>query len=226
MKKITLILIFISIHFGSIAQGKYQIGTLPTLNINKKLENNWQINFKSEFRQLFKEGSFGKNNTGEYIYVHTDAAFIASKKVGLNNKLAGGFLLRFKNKDVIKRAIQQFTIITRYNSFRLGQRFASDQTFKKNESIEWRLRYRLTLDFPLNGQAIDKNEWYLKVNNEYLNKFISEKYDLEIRLTPVLGYVFTDNNKLEFGLDYRLNDFLDNPSRQRFWLALNWYIII
>ena len=48
---LVLFLLVISVSFG---QNRYQVGTLPTLNISKSLNNNWQLNFKSEFRQLFK----------------------------------------------------------------------------------------------------------------------------------------------------------------------------
>lgn len=224
MKKCTFVLLFVCFATIGFSQNRFQIGTLPTINLNKKLKNNWHLNFKSEFRQLFAAGVFGEDNTSNYEYVHTDAAFVISKKVGLNNKLAGGFLLRFKDKSIIKRTIQQFTIINPFNSFRLGHRFASDQTFENQNPLALRLRYRITFDIPLNGQNTDANEWYLKFSNEYLNRFQSTNYDLEVRLLPTLGYVFTDHNKLEVGLDYRINDFVNQDTRQRFWLAINWYI--
>lgn len=186
---------------------------LPTLNCNKKLKNNWQLNFKSEFRQLFTEGFFGEDNTSNYEYIHTDASFVLSKKVGLNNKLGAGFLLRFKDNTIVKRSIQQFTIIAPFNNFRLGHRFATDQTFENNDSMTLRLRYRITFDVSLNGQSVNTNEWYLKINNEYLNSFQSSYYDLEIRIVPLIGYVFTDNNKLEVGIDYRTNDFVNQNIR-------------
>lgn len=227
MKPFYLLLLCCVFSFNTKAQNTYNIGTLPTINLSKSLENNWKINFKSEFRQLFKTGQFGNNQTTNYDYVHTDAALVASKKTGLNNTIAGGFLLRFRDQDIVKRTIQQFTIINRFNAFRLGHRFSTDQTFVSNETMALRLRYRVTFDIPLNGQSVDKNEWYLKISNEYLNRFKNkENYDLEIRVLPNVGYVFTDNNKLEFGLDYRINDFVNQSTRQRFWLAINWYISI
>lgn len=218
---LVLFLFVISVSFG---QNRYQIGTLPTLNIRKSLNNNWQLNFKSEFRQLFAEGITNSNQNSGYDYVHTDAAFIVSKKVGLNNKLASGFLLRFTNDHVIKRSIQQFTIIKSLNTYRLGHRFASDQTFEIDQDMQFRLRYRLTFDLPLNGQTVDPTEWYFKINNEYLNIFKGNIYDLELRLSPNFGYVFTDNNKLELGLEYRINDFFNNNTRQRYWLTIGWYL--
>ena len=226
MKKLFILLLLILATTICHAQNAYQIGTLPTVNLSKKLNNNWQLNFKTEFRQLFASGITNSNINNGYEYVHTDAAFITSKKVGLNNKIAGGFLLRFTQDEVVKRTIQQFTVVNSLNNFRLGHRFSSDQTFEKHNATRWRFRYRITLDLPLNGQTIDVKEWYLKISNEYLNNFQSNNYDLEIRATPNLGYVFKDNNKLEFGIEYRINNFINNTTRNRYWLTLNWYLVL
>ena len=70
---LVICLLAISVSFG---QNRYQVGTLPTLNISKSLNNNWQLNFKSEFRQLFKEGITNSTQNSGYDYVHTDAAFL------------------------------------------------------------------------------------------------------------------------------------------------------
>ncbi len=109
------------------------------------------------------------------------------------------------------------------SSMRLAHRFAADQTFGGGDPTEWRLRYRLGTELPLNGQEADPKELYLKINNEYLGSWQGNDSDLEIRLVPVLGYLFTDKNKLEFGLDYRIDSFLANEARQRFWGVLAWY---
>ena len=110
------------------------------------------------------------------------------------------------------------------SGFRLAHRFTADQTFSPSEKSEFRLRYRLTTELPLNGQSADAKEFYLKVNNELLNSFQGKEYDLELRLVPLLGYTVTDNHKLEIGPDYRLNRFLQSEARNRFWLSINWFI--
>lgn len=106
----------------------------------------------------------------------------------------------------------------------MAHRFSSDQTFNSENPRELRLRYRITAEIPLNGQSVDPGEFYLKLNNEYLNSWQDGEYDLEIRLVPLAGFEFTDNNKLEFGLDYRLSSFLDGSSRNSFWFNIGWYL--
>jgi len=206
------------------AQGTYQIGVLPSVNFNKKLANNWSLNFRVEARQLAFEGDFLGNNETNLEYVLTDFSLIAAKKVGLNSRIAGGYLTRFRDDEVVHRTIQQYTIVQRMSGFRLAHRFTADQTFTFNEKPEFRFRYRLTTELPLNGQSADAKEFYLKVNNELLNSFQGKEYDLELRLVPLLGYTVTDNHKLEIGPDYRLNRFLQSEARNRFWLSINWFI--
>ncbi|NCC73592.1 MAG: DUF2490 domain-containing protein [Sphingobacteriia bacterium] len=210
--------------FSVKAQGTYSAGIMPGININKKLENGWKLNFKTESRQAFLTGTFGNGSTHHYDYILTDFALTGSSKVGLNNSLAGGYLLRLRGENVIHRLIQQFTIVSSYDYFRLAHRFSADQSFQQNEKMELRLRYRISGDFSLNGQAVDPKEFYLKFGNEYLSAFQGDDYDLEIRIMPAIGYEFNDHNKLEWGLDYRIDSFIHgNPAENNFWLTINWF---
>ncbi len=205
------------------AQSSYQTGLLPALNVNTKLNRGWSINFKFESRQQLQRGIFGEEHDQDYEYVLSDLALVAGKKIGFDQSLAGGYLMRFRGQDMIHRLIQQFTIVRRYSSFRLAHRIAADQTMSAGASMTLRLRYRLSTEWPLKGQSVDPREFYIKANHEYLNVLQGEDYDLEIRFVPLLGYKFTDSNKTELGVDYRLDSFLQDHPRQRFWLRLIWY---
>ena len=206
------------------AQSTYEVGTLPSINLNKSINQGWAANLKWESRQYFYEGRFSEPAELAPRYVLSDMALQLSRKVGLNNALSGGYLIRLRDRSPAHRAIQQFTIVKKYTGFRLAHRFAADQTFSTDGPPEFRFRYRFTTEIPLNGEEANRQEFYFKINNEYLNAFEADNYDLEIRLVPVLGYKITDNNKLETGLDYRLNSFLDGPSRQRYWWSVGWYL--
>ena len=76
----------------------------------------------------------------------------------------------------------------------------------------------------LNGKDVDPKEFYFKVNNEYIFSVEGKDTDFELRLIPAFGYAFNDNNKFEFGIDYRLNEFISGVSRNQFWLYLGWFI--
>ena len=131
---------------------------------------------------------------------------------------------RLKDNEFIHRFIQQYTYVKKYSSFRMAHRFSTDQTFVQEAPTEYRFRYRATLEIPLNGKSIDPKEFYLKINNEYLNAFEDREYDLEIRFSPLLDLKLNERNKLELGLDYRLDSFLENETRNHFWTSINCYL--
>lgn len=201
------------------AQDNFQFGLLPVLNINKKLIQEYKLNFKTETRQvLYRQSDF------DYKHELVDFSLILSKKTGLNNSLGLGYLIRVRDGEIINRAIEQFTITRKYSFFRVAHRFSMDQTFQADEATELRFRYRISNQFPLNGQSVDSREFYLKANNEYLNSFQGEDYDLEIRLTVMLGYEFSDDSKIEFGIDQRFDSFIKSKVRPRSWLGFAWYL--
>jgi len=212
--------------FYSTAQGRYQLGILPSVNVNSKLKNDWSANGRIESRYLVQSGKFDGTVTNKNSYVLTDLSAIIAKKVGLNSRIAGGYLLRIEEHGLSHRFIQQYTIVQRFSSFRVAHRLVSDQTFSSQEDAEFRLRYRISSEIPLNGESLDPGEFYLKFNNEYLHSLQAGEYDLEVRMVPILGFDVTDNFKIETGLDYRVNSFVANNTRNSFWTTLMFFIEI
>jgi hypothetical protein len=208
------------------AQTTFQFGALPALNINRKLKNDWSLNAKIESRQLFLRGEVNGISENKYNYVLTDYSLITAKKVGLNSRIAAGYLIRIEGEEIFHRFIQQFIVVQKFSGFRLAHRFLSDQTYSALEAPDFRLRYRITTELPLNGESVDPGEFYLKVNNEYVNSLQGGEYDLEIRIVPLLGYDLSSNFKLESGLDYRINSFLNQSTRHSYWLSLNLFLEI
>ncbi len=219
-----ILCLWFSFSITTSAQSSYQVGILPSINLNYKLKKDWSLNFKIESRQLLERGTFDGDIDKGYEYVLTDYSLIAAKKVGLNSRISGGYLFRFREGKATHRFIQQYTTTQKLSRLRLAHRVVTDQTFSPAESTEYRLRYRLVVEIPLNGQSADPKEFYLKIGNEYLNSIQATAYDLEMRLVPLLGYALGENHKIEGGLDYRVNQFLNQSARHSFWLSLNWFI--
>ena len=226
MKGRCLLWLMLILPIFGMAQGEYQSGLLPSINLNKKLEKGWRLNFRVESRQELRAGEFREEPPFKYDYVLTDYSLISSKKLGLNANLAAGYLLRFRDGEQVHRSIQQYVITRRLAGFRLAHRIATDQTFFRDSGPELRLRYRLTSEFALSGQAVDRKEAYVKINQEVLNSLQEGEYDLELRLVPLLGFQFNDRNKLEAGVDYRINSYLESAPSHRFWLSLNWFLVL
>lgn len=220
-----ILILFLGIQFPQ-AQHTYRTGLLPQFNLNIKLKSGWKINSKIEARQRLKEGIWGKGSEWMFDYERTDISGVGSKKIGAQASLAGGYMLRIQGSTYIHRFIQQYSWVSHFSGFRLGHRISSDQTFSPNEAGQYRFRYRLSYNAALNGERIDPSEFYAKISNEYLNIFKGDQYDLEIRLSPMLGFAFSDDNKLEWGLDYRADAFIQEGSRHSFWWVLGWYLSI
>lgn len=200
------------------AQFRTQYGVLPVLNLNKKINQDYKLNFKIEGRQqLFQEGESASE------YQLTDFALVLSRRTGLDHTLAGGYLIRFRNNQRIHRLIQQWAFEGGFTNLGLVHRFVTDQTFVPNEPTQFRLRYRAAVQLPLVGQSLNERELYLKMSNEYLGELQAAEFGLEVRLVLALGYRITNNNKVEFGLDNRLDAFLNDDGRLRSWSTLSWY---
>jgi hypothetical protein len=199
---------------------------LPSVNLNQKFKNDWSLNTRLELRQLFMNGTSSGTSDTKYQYVLTDFSVLFAKKVSLKSRVAWGYLIRVEGAEMMHRFIQQYTRVQRLSGFSLAHRVMADQSFSVNENPEFRFRYRITLEIPLSGKSADPKEFYVKLNHEYLNSLQSNRYDLEIRVVPLLGYNINNTNKLELGCDYRVNSFFNDNIRHNFWASLNWFIEI
>jgi hypothetical protein len=204
------------------AQGRYQLAFQPEVNFQKKLPKGWKINLNIQSRQMLAEGLWQAPEAFRYNYVQTDVSYMAARKTNLGHSLAGGYMSRFQGNSYFHRLIQQYTVAQQLSGLRLAHRFSADQTFGEGEALNLRLRYRIALELPFSGQEVNPGELYSKLSNEYLMGFEAGETIPEIRLIPFVGYVFNDNNKLEWGLDYRLRDF----ELSRFFVSVKWFVAL
>lgn len=224
MRGMILILVGLLLCQVLIAQQRYRVGLMPQVNLNIRLNKGWKFNGKIESRYILQTGTFGKAPTFKNQYSLTDIAGLLSRKAGANSSIAGGYQARIQEGQLIHRLVQQYSLVRRYTAFRLGHRFAMDQTFDPQDSPTFRLRYRISAEFPLNGQSVDPGEAYFKIGNEYLNALDGGEYDLEIRAVPAWGLAISDHNKLEIRVDYRLDAFVQGNTRHSGWGQVAWYL--
>ena len=227
MRSATLaFLLFFVAPAAMLAQANYRTGTLPQVNLNIKLSDTWKLNTKLESRQIFFEKQPDSPTSRGFRYERTDLSAVLTKKVSADNAVGGGYLVRFADSAFTHRLIQQFSHVSTLEVISLAHRIVTDQTFSTKEAPEFRARYRLGLEMPFEGQKVDRGEFYGKVNNEYLGIWSDHEADLEIRGLFSLGYNATDDNKIELGVEYRVNEF-DSPAKaQQFWLTIGWFVSI
>ena len=206
------------------AQTQTSVGLLPTINYNHKVNKDWDINVKYESRHFMFQRNFMQQKKFEYDYALSDFSVLVGRKSGLNAKVVLGVLTRVEPGAISYRTIQQYIHQTKICIYRVTHRISADQTFSSHESAKFRLRYRLSAEVPLSGKKVDAKEFYVKLNTETLNSIQNNTYDLEFRVVPNIGYVINERHKIEFGLDNRLDSFIDNQTRFTSWIVLNWYL--
>jgi hypothetical protein len=225
-KQILFWILFGFIQAKSFSQQNYRAGTIPQVNINVSIAGNYKLNTKLESRQIFSEKEPGKNSSGRLRYERTDLALVLTRKLSADNTLGAGYLIRLEDGKFAHRFIQQFNHVKKYETIRMAHRVVLDETFRTDEPTEVRLRYRLGLEKALSGRVVDPKEFYAKFNNEYLGILADKETDLEIRASLALGYNASDENKIELGVEYRINEFNQPVRAQQYWLTMGWFLSI
>ncbi|GAB3883005.1 DUF2490 domain-containing protein [Spirosoma agri] len=224
------ILIFVSLLMAGVlsafSQDRYMAGTLPQANINFSLSNDVKLNVKLESRQIISERTQRESGKGSFRYERTDLGLVLTKKVSINSTLGGGYLIRLEDNQLVHRFIQQANWVNDLNPITVAHRLVIDETFRKTDPTEIRLRYRLGLERALSGRQIDPKELYVKLQNEYLGIWSAAGPDLEIRASTALGYNATDDNQIELGFEYRVNEFNQPSKAHQYWTTISWFVSI
>jgi len=198
-------------------------GFFPEASITKKLENENRINFKIEHQQVLYDNRDGKSHQIRFKTYRTDLMSFYDWRLSPTSSFALGVFHRFQDGADANRFIQQFGKLQRLRTLRIAHRFRTDQTFTKGEKMAFRFRYRIAFEIPLNGTALDPGEHYLAVSNEPIISFQSRNFELENRLVISLGKLFQNGQKIEWGLDYRTDGYVDKPFRTRLWAKLGYF---
>lgn len=208
---------------ASHAQHIYRLGWLPQINTSFSLQNNWKLNTELENRVLLLEGPKSNFSNSRSRLERSDIELVLTKKTGARGTAGAGYLIRLEDGLLIHRFIQQYSFVQKLNGIRLAHRFRTDETFEKREAPQYRARYRIGIEKPLNGQSIDPRELYIKITNEYLGIFQSGNFNLDIRGLAVAGYMISDKFQWEIGIDYRAEELLSADKENQFWLSMTWY---
>lgn len=207
------------------AQNRLEGGNLTGVNATYKLDK-ITINHRLELRSFFYDSRNAPDPTLNFDYALTDFTTTATRKIGFNTTVGAGYLLRFKDNKLNHRFSQHLLLADNIAGYKAVHRLVIEQTLVPNLPIEYRLRYRIALEFPLAGTTLDTGEYYITLNNEYLASLQEGMTDLEIRLVPYIGCKITDTQKIEAGIDYRTSRLLTTPAAHRFFLGINWHVIL
>jgi len=212
-KAIFLLICFSFLKMNS--QSNFDAGLLPKIVLSKKIDDKTKWVNSIESRAIIYDDEL------QLSYNLVDISSILSIKTSLNQSFNFGYILRFRDSEIIHRTFQHYNFVNQLNAFKVGHRFAFEQFYQSKRQTTFRTRYRISAEKALNGEKVDVKEFYLKLGNEYLYDF--EGKDLEVRLTPYLGYKASEKDRIEFGLDYRIGDFINNATENNLWFRVTWY---
>ncbi len=209
------------------AQQSESAGFFPEAQLSWSPVKNLKLTAKIESQHGMVANSSETPTDWGYYHDRTDFQGFVGTSLNPFISIAGGYQYRWDGGgENSHRSIQQISLVKRKVRYRLGHRLRTDQTFLPTDSPEFRLRYRLVAEIPLSGNRIDPGEYYLIASNEPLFGIQGETFKIENRLVCSLGHNFNKNQKLEAGLDYRTDDFLDGGLRQRLWFKVGWFVNI
>ena len=182
----------------------------------------WKISSKLELRETFSEGE-DHEVENEIRYNRSDITVILNRKIFSRSTIGAGYLLRYQNDEFIHRSIQQFTLTGSKPRIHFVHRFVFDQTYRQAKPTQFRFRYRLLGELALKEETIDPGECYFKFHHEYLPSITGGEGNLEIRTLGALGFLLPSKNKLEVGVEYRVDGFFNHDTQHTVWLFLGSY---
>lgn len=217
-----LIILFLIVTQASFAQNRF--GVMPQINVGFNLGEAWKVNSKFEVRQILYQNPYDGTG-GRAEFERSDLDVIISRNKGDLKGLGAGYLIRRNDSDgsFLHRFIQQYSFSRELTGLNLAHRFRTDQSFEENEGTQYRLRYRISLEKPLNGLKVDPEEFYLKLSNEYVGILKEQKGNMEIRGDASLGYNLSDRTQLESGFNYRAENLIDSTTEHLLWLTIGFY---
>lgn len=187
--------------------------------------NGMRIGWNWSEKRKFVAGFESRIHFTERIqYIRSELSLASSHRLPKGQQYSYGYLWIFGEDLQLHRTFHQISFNRRNSSYIAAHRILLDGTFGPKVLPRFRVRYRWTVVRPLAGFQMNDREFYLKVNHEVIQDFKEASYDLEIRWVPLLGYQWTKNNKIEGGLDYRINSWIKgSPAKQLFRSSLTWY---
>lgn len=221
-KAFLFVVLFLFFSISVKGQHRYNGGVQTEIKPSFSFDKGWKVNGKITTRTLLFEGIKGEPTQWNSVFERSELEAILTKQVSTNSGLGLGYLIRDEEGVFKQRIIQQFSTSRKYSSSKLGHRFRFDETFMKEESPIFRFRYRISYIHELGAKKKDDSKTYFSISNEYLPTLQNKKMELEMRIMPALGFKLNERNKLELGIDYRIEELFTASHKQLFLFNVAW----
>ena len=190
----------------------------PSIAINYKVTETYSHNFSAQNRNYVFDNEETQLSARQLDFTH-----FSNLQLRDNQSIALGILYRFREAfdggASELRLTQQYNITSKPLVVRYGQRFRAEQRITSVRTIH-RFRYRFTIDLPLRGEKLDIGEPYFVANVESLLSLAKGKQSqYDARFTTHLGWKLSEHTKLQFGTEYRTEDFAQDLQHVLFFLS-------
>lgn len=191
----------------------------PEFAINYDVSKNYSHNFSLANRTYFH-----KNNAYKIDARQLDIKHFSNFKIKYNQSIAFGIQYRFReafeeNKSDELRFTEQYNFTHKPNNVRYGNRLRAEQRIAPDLTTH-RFRYRFAADMPLMGTVLDTGEPYFIGSTESLlsvARGFKPSYDQ--RFTGAVGFVLSENTKIQAGLEYRFENYTTQTDQSLFILT-------
>ncbi|HKL14582.1 MAG TPA: DUF2490 domain-containing protein [Balneolaceae bacterium] len=204
MKTFFIVLFFLLSPLSALSQSNIEWIWNPELSYSKKTSDRTTLIAKlSVFNSL-------DNITNQSAIQFIEPQLSASYTLTPRWKIGGGYYYRWSaplldGYNYEHRLLQQAGYVSFLGDQRLAHRFRLEQRIRSS-SYQNRFRYRISFDFPLQGERLDPGETYLILKNEMMTAFNAAEADAENRASVGLGWSLPGSQKFEINLQYRTQD--------------------
>jgi len=204
MKTFAVVLSIIALPLTAVAQSGPEWIWNPEFSYSKKTSERTTLIAKlSVFNSL---EDFTNQKSLQYIEPQLSAAYTLTPRW----RVGGGYFFRWSEPlaDGFRyehRLLQQAGYVNFFGGRRLAHRLRLEQRIRSS-SYQNRFRYRVSFDFPLQGEQLDPGERYLILKNEMMTAFNASEADAENRASLGMGWLLRGSQKFEMNLQYRTQD--------------------
>lgn len=190
----------------------------PQISLNYDVATDYSHNFSVEQRSYLYDSDEAVLRARQFDLVH-----FSKLKVRDDQSVALGIKYRFReafepDRSNELRFTEQFNLTDKFGAVRIGNRFRAEQRITPDLTVH-RFRYRLAIDFPLSGETLDVGEAYFVASTEgLLSVAKSIKPEWDQRLTGNFGWLLNAETKVQMGLEYRIEDYGQQPENVVFLL--------
>jgi len=196
---------------------------------NPELSYSWKTSDRMGYNAKLSMFNSARDFDNQAAIEYIEPQFSFSYGLSAGTKIGGGYYYRLSTPFVDghqyeHRFLEQIGFVSYLGDRRIGHRVRLEQRIRSS-SYQNRLRYRLSYDFPLDGEKLDAGEKYLILKDEMMTAFNQDAADAENRFSIGLGWYFNSKQKFEAGFQYRTQDiFSDGGIEHLFLLSTSYYI--